>query len=82
MASQIIFTDSLAPVLEETVAASSADRCVIITDTNVARLLPTDILPGTERIIIAAGDSDKTIATACEVWEAMTARGFRAILSP
>ena len=76
MASQIIFTDSLAPVLAETVAASRADRCVIITDTNVARLLPDDILPGTERITIAAGDSNKTIAAASDVWEAMTRAGL------
>ena len=76
MASQIIFTDNLGPVLAETVEAAGADRCVIITDTNVARLLPADILPGTGRIVIAPGDSDKSIATASEVWEAMTRAGL------
>lgn len=76
MASQIIFTDSLAPVLAETIAASGADRCVIITDTNVARLLPDDIMPDTERITIAAGDTNKTIAAASDVWETMTRAGL------
>lgn len=76
MESQIIFTDNLNAAIAEAVTAAGADRCAIITDSNVAPLIPYDLLPDTERIVIVPGDVNKTLDTAAAVWSGLTAAGL------
>ena len=76
MRSDIIFTDNLSLAVAEAVAAAGADRCVIVTDSNVAPLIPEDTLPEATVIEIKPGDINKNLDAAATVWAGFTEAGL------
>lgn len=76
MQSQIIFSNNVSRTVDEAVAAINADRCILITDTNVRPLIPDGLLQDAPRVVIPSGDINKNLETVGNVWKAMTEAGL------
>lgn len=73
-----IKTEALARVeaaVRERAAAHGADRLLVLTDSNVARLLPDGFLADAPRMTVEAGEESKSVEGAVSVWHFLKENG-------
>lgn len=61
--------------LRAIMSSKDCDRMFVLTDTNVARLLPVDFLQGEPRLEVAPGEESKSLEGAVQVWNFLEKEG-------
>lgn len=71
----VLFADSLSCEIERVVADLAPDRVFLLTDTNVAKAVKVCLPPGVAVREVPAGESTKSVESACGLWRWLAESG-------